>query len=236
MGFPEIGTVSVSFDGIELASPTELAWDAAWTRLRHWACAQWFLFQGFLVLPGAVVEKNGQALAIIGSTRVGASVTALQLTRHGFAVVSDGVVVLSAEGNVVTRSAEVSLDKELADILFKDYPTRALLSGRERVAVTGPEGRDSVVGAFAYLSVHSAVEDISVFRESEPRAVLDRLAVRPQFLHAPPPMTTAMMLEVPFWRFSRNPPESMDHLESVGPQALSAIISDTVAGAISGGK
>lgn len=236
LGFPEIGTVSVSCDGVTIASPTELAWDAAWNRLGHWASAQWFLFHGYLVLPGAVVEKNGQAVALVGATRVGASATALQLTRNGFGVVSDGIVVVSPEGTIVPRSSEVTLDRELAEILFRDYPTRDLDSGRDRVAVEGPGGADSVLAAFAYLTLNSAVEDISVSRQSEPNFVLESLSIRPLFLKAPAPLESWVIPEIPLWKFSRNSPRSMEHLQRVGPQALSAIISDTVTGVIRDGK
>jgi len=226
LGLAGVGTVEVTRSRIAVAAPDQAAIDATWARLGAWARGQWWALHGHLVLPGAVVARDGRAVAIVGPSRVGSTVTALQLTRHGYGVVSDSYAVVTPEGSVVGSSPTCAIDTMVAERLFSDYAPTTLPSGRPRSAVTPPAHPGCELAAVVLLQVKEGCREVMV-RSLSP-GIGDVLAHRVMWLGAPTVTPEPWSFSVPGWSFARKSPDTLDELERVGPPAMAEAIARTM--------
>ena len=219
LGLADCGTVTIRATGIDIGAPDDRRAEMTWARLGTWACGQWYAAQGFAVFPGACVAKAGKGVGIVGVSRVGASVTGLQLTRHGFGMVSDGIIVVRGDGSVVSREAGAAVDATVADVLFADYPHRPRPSGRPRTWVEAPAATPCELTTWVALTVRDWVEGVPVspIQAGDPR--VDRLRVSPL-------LKSRLAPSVPRrgWSLVRKPPLSVEDLHRSGPPAIADLI------------
>jgi hypothetical protein len=219
LGIPELGTVTVSADRIIVRGPDAQAREAAWTRLRGWAIGQHFTAQGYRVLPGCVVARNGRAVALTGSTRSGASVLGLQLTRHGWGLVSDGVAVIDADGICRALHPRATLDRKPAESLFADYPQEKAASGRDRSVVHAPAHADARLSAIVPMQVKDALELLSI-NLIESRFVEEQEWMAGLVCSIPGSIAAVQMPEVLTIAVRRSNPRNLEELARVAPPAL----------------
>ncbi len=219
LGIPELGAVQVDAGRISVLGPDSSAREAAWTRLRYWAIGQYFGAQGFLVLTGCVVARDGRAVALTGSSRCGATVLGVQLTRWGWGLVSDGVIAIDSTGTCRALQPRATLDAAPAEMLFGDYPQEAAASGRDRRIVGAPGHGNAPLCAIATMQVKDAVEPVSIVH-------LDRTATEERDWMAevvsciPGAPAAARLPEVPTIVVRRSRPRSIDKFAQVSPPVL----------------
>jgi hypothetical protein len=229
LGLPGLGTIQISVDEIVLRAPDDAIAEATQARLGAWGEGQWFALQGCLVVQGATVARSGRAVAIVGPSRAGSSVTAIQLTRLGFGLVSDGYTVVAEGGAVMARKPVASVDSIIAERLFPDLPREPRPSGRARASVTAPGHTDAELVACAVLNVRSGHDEILVHSIGGDRILGCRM--RP-FLRGVPgtgPILTESVEHLPTWSFTRKNPESMDDFLRIGPPSVATAIAEAVA-------
>lgn len=229
LGMAGLGSVHVTSMEVTVSSPDERSGARTWARLGQWATAQWLLTQGLAVLYGAAVAKDGRVLAITAASRTGASVTAAQLTRHGWGLVSDGVIALQADGAVLAGPADVHLDTVVAERLFPDYPQGPRESGRPRSWVSVPHHGDGTLHAYVTLIARDGPTGIAVNAITTdplalpdlPEPTLECRSMISGITVAPFPRATSMVVR-------RSIPRSMEDLAEVGPPAMALAILDAV--------
>ena len=219
LGLPGLGAVKVSGHGITVLAPDAHARNDVWTRLRHWATGQYFAAQGFRVLPGCVVARHGLSVAITGPPRRGATALGLQMTRRGWGLVSDGVVVIDSAGTCRALHPTATLDAQPAELLFGDYPQEPASSGRDRRIVSAPSHGDARLAAIATIEVKDAAESLSIYqfegslgpREEWTTGIL---------CSVPGTEAPAGVPAVPTIVLRRSIPRTVDELSQVAPPAL----------------
>jgi hypothetical protein len=219
LGIAELGAVQVHGDRISVLGPDDSARENVWTRLRYWAIGQYFAAQGYRVLFGCVVARNGRAVALTGSSRCGATMLGLQMTRWGWGIVSDGVIAIDSTGTCRALQPRATLDTEPAQKLFGDYPQEVAASGRDRRVVWAPEHGDAPLCAIVTMQVKDAVEPLSILR-------LDRVATDDRDWMTgvvsciPAAPTAARLPEVPTIVVRRSRPRSLEELAQVSPPVM----------------
>ena len=232
IAFPGLGAIKVQESSIVVQAESPDKAVQVWARYGAWARAQWWASKGHLVLSGAAVARAGKGVAIVGPSRVGCSVTALQLTRHGFGLVSDGFAVIAADGRLIEGPGEVSVDRQVREKLFGDYPSEQKSSGRDRVAVKGPFHGDAELASCIVLSVRDGITDVKTRRIENPFNLVKRFMAEP-LLGAPNPYvgrTTIDPNTVDAWMVQRAAPESLEELKRSGPQSVATAIDRVICG------
>jgi len=138
LGLADLGVVTVRPDAITVSGPDAAARECLWDRLGDWALGQWHLANGRIVVRGAAVAREGHGVVLTGSSRCGASVTALVMCTRGWSLVSDGIVVIDVSGVILARAPEVVADTDAVAPLPASMPRRALRTGSPRTAVSVP--------------------------------------------------------------------------------------------------
>ncbi|MDG1188060.1 MAG: hypothetical protein P8M10_05345 [Ilumatobacter sp.] len=232
IAFPEFGTIKVGESSIVVSSESTDKASEVWARYGAWARAQWWASKGCLVLTGAAVGRGGKGIAIVGPTRVGCSVTALQLTRHRFGLVSDGFAVIGPDGRLIKGLDGVSVDRQVGEKLFSDYSSQPKRSGRDRVTVEGPVHGDAELAFCIVLSVRSGVTGVKVVQVADFPKIVKRLTLEP-LLRVSGPTVTPEQFEptsLGLWSVSRAAPESLEELRLCGPQAVARAIAGLISG------
>jgi hypothetical protein len=101
-------------------------------------------------------------LVLRGDSGVGVSVTAAQLTRHGWGIVSDGIVVIDAIGRALSSEPTVRIDTFVAERLFPEVLRIEVPSIRERSHLTFPGHDDAEVTHYAGIVVRDSAPGLSV--------------------------------------------------------------------------
>jgi hypothetical protein len=232
LGLPGLGAVTVDVDGITTNAPDDLLRQQTWSRLGLWATGQWYALHGYLVLPGATVARDTEATAIVGASRAGSSVTAVQLTRHGYSIVSDGFTIITGEGIAVSHTPHAAIDSFVAENLFPDMPNTARASGAQRTNIIAPGHGDAPLRSFVLLREKAGLEHIQVHQINDWTAAIFRNRIVSPVLQAPTPPTSllARMADLPAWRVTRSYPESMDDAKHFAPPALALRIDQVLRG------
>jgi hypothetical protein len=227
LGVPELGSVEVSAHGIRVIAPDNDRIEKTWYALGAWASSQWFMTRGLFSMRGTVVAKQGCALVLSGKLGVGVSVTAAQLTRHGWGIVSDGLVAIDAEGSALRIDAQestVRIDRIVAEGLFADMPSQQVASTRDRKEITLPGHGDAKVAYYVGIGIRESAAGISI----------NRAVLAPGEQERPP----GNLLWSPLLKNSRNPeppvaptfiamrpmPRTMDDAPRIGPPAMARAI------------
>jgi hypothetical protein len=229
LGVPELGSVEVTAYGIHVIAPDAERIEQTWCALGTWARSQWFMTRDLCAMRGTVVAKDGAALVLLGELSVGVSVTAAQLTRHGWGIVSDGLVVIDAEGKVLSTEPTVGIDSFVAERLFADLPSRQITSLRDRKEITLPGHGDARVAYYLGIGIRQSATDISINRavlapgESErPPANLRWSPLLAGVKNIEPPV-------VPSFVATRPVPKTMDDGPRIGPRAMAMAIVEALA-------
>jgi len=222
LGLYGSGSIEVTTTGISVLAPDSLGYRRTIDRLGEWAQAQWLAAQGFRVMRGAVVARQGKAVALIGGSRCGASVLALVLSRRGWGLISDGLVVMDAHGCMRALDPSVTLDIEATLGLPADVPVAPLTTGRDRVKVSTTGHSDAELGSYVFLRVKQSLNQLAFERLPYSAAAanaLDENRIPSLLGSAPPPFP---IFEAPTWRIAR-PVASADS-QSYSPPALAAML------------
>lgn len=233
LGVPELGSVEVSTQGIRVIAPDTVQIEQAWCALGAWAKSQWLMTRDLCVMRGTAVAKDGAALVLLGELGVGVSVTAAQLTRHGWGIVSDGLVVIDDQGTVLStqvnkhnedNESTVRVDSFVAERLFADRPRRQSKSIRDRVEITLPGHGDAKVAYYLGIGIRQSAASISINRavlapgESErPPANLRWSPLLAAARHIEPPVAPSFVAMRPV-------PKTMDDGPRIGPRAMALAI------------
>lgn len=226
LGLPGLGAVTVDTGGITNQAPDELLRQQTWARLGLWATGQWYALHGCLVLPGATVARDNEAIAIVGASRAGCSVTAVQLTRHEYSIVSDGFTIITGDGIAVSHTPHAAIDTFVAENLFPDMPSTTRASGAVRTNIITPGHGDAPIRSFVLLREKAGLEHIQVHRIDDWTGAIFRNRIMSPVLQAltPPTSLLAHMTDLPAWTVTRSYPESMDDAKYFAPPALAARI------------
>ena len=162
LGVAGYGMVEVTRTGVRVIGPDEQARQGVWDRLGIWAEAQWHLHQGLFVARGCVIAKNSRCVAITGNSQQGASVTAALLTKSGWGLISDGIIVIDDRGQALMRAPIVTLDSMLVDRLFADSVIESTKAGRPRTRVGVPGHHDATLTDVVTIRVTNAIDDVVV--------------------------------------------------------------------------
>ena len=230
LGVPELGSVEINAHGIRVIAPDTERIDQTWCALGTWARSQWFMTRDLFAMRGTVVAKDGAALVLLGEIGVGVSVTAAQLTRHGWGIVSDGLVVIDAEGRALSTQpnkpdeSTVRVDRIVAEQLFADVPSRQIASLRDRKEITLPGHGDARVGYYLGIGVRLSAAGISINR-----AVLapGESEQPPANLRWAPLLTGARNIEppaAPSFVATRPLVRTMDDGPRIGPWAMALAV------------
>lgn len=224
LAIPELGSVEVNADGIRVIAPDAKRIEQTWCALGAWARSQWLMTRDLCAMRGTVVAKDGAALVLLGELGVGVSVTAAQLTRHGWGIVSDGLVVIDAEGKVLSTEPTVDIDNFVAERLFADMPSRQITSLRDRMEITLPGHGDARVAYYLGIGIRQSATDISITRavlapgESErPPANLRWRPLLAGVKNIEPPVAPSFVATRPV-------PKTMDDGPRIGPRAMALAI------------
>lgn len=228
LGVPELGSVEVLSHGIRVIAPDPERIEQTWSALGTWATATWLMAKGLCVMRGTVVAKDGAALVLLGELSVGVSVTAAQLTRHGWGIVSDGLAAIDAEGRALSTKPTVRVDSIVAERLFADLPSRQVTSPRDRREITLPGHGDARVAHYLGIHARQSATTISITRavlapgESErPPAGLRWIHRLPVARHIEPPVAPSFIAVRPV-------PRRMDDAARCGPPAMALAILDAL--------
>ena len=219
LGLPELGAIRVSQAGIQILAPDEGAQDATWARLGLWASAQFYSASGFRVLPGCVIGRFGIGVAITGPARHGATLLGLQMTRHGWGIISDGLVILDESGRCRTTDSWATADSTPLGRLFPDYPTASFGSGRDRLRVSPPLHASAPLTAVVRMQVKQSlaalfVGDLTMSSTDPWSSLIGLESVLPNSIPAPvPPMVRHLSVRRPM-------PSTLAELEQVSPIAI----------------
>jgi len=230
LGVPELGSVEVNTHGIRVIAPDPERIEQTWCALGAWARSQWLMTRDLCVMRGTAVAKDGAALVLLGELSVGVSVTAAQLTRHGWGIVSDGLVVIDAEGTVLSTQpnkpdeSTVRVDSIVAERLFADMPSRQIASLRDRKEITLPGHGDARVAYYLGIGTRTSAAGISITRavlapgESErPPANLRWSPLLAVARHIEPPVAPSFVATRPV-------PKTIDDGPRIGPRAMALAI------------
>ena len=228
LGVPELGSVEIEASGIRVVAPSDTLLDHTWSALGAWATAQWLMTRGLCVMRGSAVAKDGKALVLLGESRVGVSVTAAQLTRHGWRIVSDGLVVINSEGQVLSTGSSVRLDTMVAERLFADAPIRRVASIQDRMEVSLAGHDDAALAFYLGINLRASVQEISVARTILEPGELER---PPAPLRWSPLLPVGEVIEppeAPSFVATRPQPRSVDDGPRIGPPAMAHAILDAI--------
>jgi len=231
LGVPKLGSVEVNAHGIRVIAPDAERIAQTWCALGAWAKSQWFMTRGLCAMRGTVVAKDGAALVLLGGFSVGVSVTAAQLTRHGWGIVSDGLVVIDAQGNALSSEPgepTVRIDSIVAERLFADMPSRKIPSMRDRKEITLPGHGDAKVAYYVGMRIRESATGISVNRAildpGEPERPPENLRWRPLLevtrITEPP--------AAPSFVGMRPIPRTMADSARIGPPAMARAIAEAL--------
>lgn len=226
LGIPGLGWMRVDHDSLEIQAPDEDRAHRIEARLLSWAVGQWLLARGIAVLRGAVVARDGVAVAIVGPSCSGASVTAAQLTRLGWGLVSDGIAAIDATGHAVAGPPLVRMDAFVAERLFADRPSTPVPAGRPRsdVAVNGhPSAR---VAAYVSLTARESARGVGIIPTSAGESAEESRRPDPtaRVLPCIPGVEPVIEPTADSWLLSRGIPHRVEDLAEVGPAAVAAAI------------
>lgn len=228
LGLPGLGCVEITAGEISVRAPDEATISRTWARLGNWATGQWYVFQGCIVLPGATVARDGRAVAIVGASRKGCSTTALQLTRSGFKLVSDGFTIIDDQGVALGQHPRAAIDTRVAERLFADLPKVPRDTATDRVDVTVPGAGDCTLTAGVLLKVSGGLTKIMVYPLSSWQDSLLSSRLRCHASSAVPVPVSLLdhVSALPAWMFVRSHPQSMDEIPLFGPPAIARAINE----------
>jgi hypothetical protein len=228
IALPGLGAIRVDPDRILVSAPTQDEADRLTVRLGSWARAHWWTMQGLAACRGTVVGRDGQAIALVGIERTGASLLALALTTHGWSVVSDGIAVVDEQGWAMNVPGPVTVDAGPAAHLAYDFPRVHAASGRDRVGFLAPSHPSApLVG---YVSVRA--------RRSIPALVVEGPVNLPA--EAPGPGTAIASGRMPaaplpvgaWWRVERPIPQDVEAMRRSAPSVIAALLAPLLDGAV----
>ncbi len=223
IGLPGLGSITTSLDALVVRAADASSQAATWARLGEWATAQFYAAHGFRVVPGCVVARDGHATIITGPRRTGATLLGLQLTRHGWGLVSDGLAIVDGSGTCRSTGEWATSDTQPAERLFPDYPREAWPSGRDRTRVGAPSRPDSVLTQVVHLRVRDSVRALTAVRSDAEtdgvRASLIPLASRVPGATPPRPMPLTATVTV-----SRPVPRNLTDMQAVSPVAMADLL------------
>ena len=157
LGLAGSGSIEVTRAGITVFAPDAHGFTRTTVRLGEWAQAQWLASNGYFVMRGAALGYRDQAVVLVGGSRCGASVLALVLSRRGWGLISDGLVVIDAERIVRSLCPNVTLDSEVIIGMPSEVHRESLNSGRDRVVVTTNGHPDAPLGALVFMRVRQSL-------------------------------------------------------------------------------
>lgn len=225
LGLAGFGIVRVTSDAIQVLAPDEVARHHTVDRLGEWGRAQWLTAQGFMVTRGACVASEGKAVVLLGSARCGASVIAFILSRRGWGLVSDGLVVIDSEHRVRALEPEITLDANAISELPPEVPRFTLATGRDRVRLPTAHHPDADLGAYVFLKVkHSATERTFTHTgfDSTATSVIEKCRIHRLFGEARSPIPAP---PADFWTLTR--PTFLTDPDSYSPPALASLLIQT---------
>jgi len=227
IGVPDLGSVEVSAIGIRVIAPDNDQIEKTWCSLGAWASAQWYMTRDLFTMRGTVLAKQGRALVLSGRLGVGVSVTAAQLTRHGWGIVSDGIVLIDARGSALSIDAKeptVRVDRIVAEGLFSDMPSRRIASMRDRKEISLPGYGDARVSYYVGIGIRESAPGISVTRaflypgeQERPPAHLRWSPLLKVTNNTEPPLAPSFVAMRPV-------PRTMDDAPQIGPPAMAIAI------------
>jgi len=227
LGVPGLGSVRVSSNGIQVIAPDSDLIEKTLCAIGSWASAQWLMTRGLCVMRGTVVAKQGSALVLTGRWGVGASVTAAQLTRHGWGVVSDGIVVIDDAGrslSIEAKGSTVRIDSLVAEGLFADLPSRHIASTRDRKEITLPGHGDAKVAYYVGIGIRESASVISINRAVQAPGEQER----PSGNHIWSPLLHVSRITeppvAPSFVAVRPNPRTLDDAPRIGPPAMALAI------------
>lgn len=223
LGLTGSGTIEVTPSGISVLAPDALGYQRTIDRLGEWAQAQFLAARGFRVMRGAVLARQGRAIALVGDSRSGASVLALVLSRRGWGLISDGLVIMDESGVVRALEPTVTLDAEATVGLPAGVPITRIATGRDRVRVTTAGHPDAKLGAYVLLRVQQSLTQLAFERVPFTAAALEDCRIPPHLTaaHPAPPI-----VEAPCWRIAR--PVFSAHPELFAPPTLAAMVMSAI--------
>ncbi len=230
LGLPELGSIRVSADGIEVLAESEINAEATYTRLGEWARAQWFIRHGFMVLRGAAIARDGQVVILAGTPRCGASVLAYVMSRNGWGLISDGLTVIDPQGNALSTSPQVIIDVDAGQALPPEVTRTYPPSGRERMVLEATGHGDAAVSAFVLLRVRAGLTRLVFDEIADIEKARD--AVLQLTIHGQIPGTSSgfSLPDWHTWRLTR-PIASNPHMqEEFTPPAIARLLSASFAG------
>jgi hypothetical protein len=226
LGLSDSGSIEVSREGINVLAPDALGYQRTIDRLGQWAQAQWLATQGLRVMRGAVVARQGKAIALIGGARCGASVLALVLSRRGWGLVSDGLVVMDNHGILRALEPSVTLDAQATIGLPEDVRITKLTTGRDRVKVSTMSHGDAKLGAYVVIRVLQSLNQLDFERvpfHADTRSALEGYQIASlldtELLSLP-------IVEATTWRIAR--PVVSPNPHSYTPPALAALLTSAL--------
>jgi hypothetical protein len=222
LGLAGSGSIEVTRTGINVLAPDLLAYQKTIDRLGQWAQGQWLTAQGFRVLQGAAVARNGKAIVLIGGPRCGASLLALVLSRRGWGLISDGLVVIDKNGIVRALDPVVTMDAEATLGLPPEVSITRSTTGRARVKVTTTGHSDAELSVYVFMRVQHSLNSLAFAQitfTSEARRTIERNQI-PSFLV--PRNPAFAIVEAPVWRIAR--PVSSPDPFAYSPPVLASLL------------
>lgn len=229
LGIPGLGSIRVSRTYVSIEGPDSAAREATWARLGNWATVQFYAARGLAVLPGCAIGRDGKAVVVTGLPRHGATLLGLQLTRHGWALISDGLVALDSSGACQSTGPWATVDAEPARHLFPDYPQEAYRSGRDRCRVRAPDHGDAPFCAIVNVRVKESLNALAVATYCDPA---DAGRYRPEPVSSAVPQADAVP-GIP-WRpvvtIARPVPTTLAEMQAISPIAMAERLAPLLAG------
>jgi len=226
LGLAGSGSIEVTKEGITVLAPDAQSCARTTARLGEWARAQWLAANGFFVVRGASVGYRRQAIALVGGSRCGASVLALVLSRRGWGLISDGLVVIDADGVVRSLNPCVTLDSEAISGLPPEVHRESLSSGRDRVLVTTNGHPDASLGGLVFMRVQQSLIALAFEQVPFDHAAilaLESCSIRALFGDS---AVVPVLTDVPSWRLAR--PVVAAGREACSPPELAARLMDAI--------
>ncbi|MFN8125077.1 MAG: hypothetical protein U0R64_00990 [Candidatus Nanopelagicales bacterium] len=163
------GAITVSAEGVVSWAPDDAAQQRLAAIAGDWAWGQWQALHGRFAFHGAVVERDGAALVILGQPRSGASLTALSLCRRGWRLVADGtcpVTVVDSPSRLLALPGPgtgLQVDRAVTQAFPPPEPSRDPGTPRPRSDLAVPTAGPSELSRVVSLQV-SGLQSSGVLR------------------------------------------------------------------------
>ena len=212
----------VSADGSHIAVHTgaPVGYEATYTYLLSQIISVALLGKNIESLHGSAVAYQDKAFVLLGDCGAGKSTLTAALLRAGARLLTDDLVVISADGSVARGAHRLKLHPETAQELNLPWPTESMADGGGKHVVQLPPeccaSRDTALERIYFISANAAaarVEPLSI-----PDATRELLAATFNPLHTQPPrlsqlLNNAQALAARFGVHKLHVPHSLDRID-----------------------